>query len=129
MDRLDKIITQNSMKGNLVKWWSVNYVPATSDNNFCNSYNNDDTSIASFDVLNDTDKVLAEKILDENSNQYVFDKVSSMVDVDNVGLEEPKNDNLVLDEANAIYERLMREAAEDEAKKQAEIEAAKKAYE
>lgn len=35
--------------------------------------------------------------------------------------------NAVLAEANAIYERLMREAAEDEAKKQAEIDAAKAA--
>lgn len=31
----------------------------------------------------------------------------------------------VIQEANEIYERLLREAAEDEAKKKAEIEAAK----
>ena len=40
----------------------------------------------------------------------------------------PPEQNDIIDEANAIYERLLREAAEDEAKKQLEIENAKKQY-
>lgn len=40
-------------------------------------------------------------------------------------VEVPPEQEDILKEANAIYERLMREAAEDEAKKQAEIEEAK----
>lgn len=39
----------------------------------------------------------------------------------------PPEQEEIINEANAIYERLMREAAEDEAKKAAEIEAAKQA--
>ena len=56
------------------------------------------------------------------------------VNFDNI--EKPKKKNVndvvlppeqedIINEANAIYERLMREAAEDEARKAAEIEAAK----
>ncbi|MCM1181845.1 MAG: hypothetical protein NC337_00535 [Roseburia sp.] len=39
----------------------------------------------------------------------------------------PEQDEIIA-EANAIYERLLREAAEDEAKKRAEIDAARTAY-
>lgn len=41
----------------------------------------------------------------------------------------PDDQDEVLREANEIYERLMREAAEDAAKKQAEIDAARSVYE
>lgn len=41
----------------------------------------------------------------------------------------PTDQAEILREANEIYERLLREAAEDEAKKQAEIEAARSIYE
>jgi hypothetical protein len=41
----------------------------------------------------------------------------------------PPEQEEIINEANAIYERLLREAAEDEAKKQAEIEAARMAVE
>lgn len=41
----------------------------------------------------------------------------------------PPEQDEIIQEANAIYERLLREAAEDEAKKQAEIEAVRSAYE
>jgi hypothetical protein len=41
----------------------------------------------------------------------------------------PPEQEEIINEANAIYERLLREAAEDEAKKQAEIEAARIAVE
>ena len=41
----------------------------------------------------------------------------------------PPEQDEIIKEANAIYERLMREAAEDEAKKQAEIEAARQEFE
>lgn len=40
----------------------------------------------------------------------------------------PEQDDIVK-EANAIYERLLREAAEDEARKQAEIEAVRQQVE
>lgn len=41
----------------------------------------------------------------------------------------PPEQDEIIKEANAIYERLLREAAEDEARKQAEIEAVRKQVE
>lgn len=52
------------------------------------------------------------------------DKKSTKIAPKNVIL--PPEQEEIIQEANAIYERLMREAAEDEAKKQIEIEEARK---
>ena len=68
-----------------------------------------------------TQNVLDE-ILNKNNSQnyidnYIQDSVADAVPV-------PEDQEAIVAEANAIYERLLREAAEDEAKKQAEIDAA-----
>ncbi len=74
-------------------------------------------------------------ILNTSSNQNTVD---SLLSGGNAEVEKKKdNDDVILapehddiiKEANAIYERLMREAAEDEAKKQAEIEAVRQQVE
>jgi len=68
-----------------------------------------------------TQNVLDE-ILNKNNSQnfidnYIQDNATDAVPV-------PEDQEAIVAEANAIYERLLREAAEDEAKKQAEIDAA-----
>lgn len=68
-----------------------------------------------------TQNVLDE-ILNRNNSQnfvdnYIQDNATDAVPI-------PEDQEAIVAEANAIYERLLREAAEDEAKKQAEIAAA-----
>lgn len=61
-------------------------------------------------------------ILNISSSQSNIDSLlASSANADDVVLPPEQDD--IIKEANAIYERLLREAAEDEAKKQAEIEA------
>lgn len=83
-------------------------------------------------VDSDTQAALDE-IMGRSSSQS---SVDFLLQGNNITEEKPKNtaksdvvlppeQDAIIQEANAIYERLLREAAEDEAKKQAEIEAAK----
>ena len=83
-------------------------------------------------VDSDTQAALDE-IMGRSSSQS---SVDFLLQGNNIPEEKPKNtaksdvvlppeQDAIIQEANAIYERLLREAAEDEAKKQAEIEAAK----
>lgn len=119
MDKLDKINYENNMKKHLVKWWDVNYSPFASNNTSTDTLSPEE-EITPIEVLGDNEQMLAMRILKENSNQKAFEKASTFVE------NEERNRSMEAEqEANAIYERLMREAAEDEAKKQAEIEAAK----
>lgn len=74
-------------------------------------------------VDSDTQAAL-DAILNASSNQNSVDMLLS--DTKTVVL--PPEQEEIISEANAIYERLLREAAEDEAKKQAEIAAARNAY-
>lgn len=74
-------------------------------------------------------------IMTTSNNQHNVDSLLSGGAVEKKNGLMPSNDvvippeqNDIISEANAIYERLLREAAEDEAKKQAEIEAAKLQY-
>lgn len=60
-------------------------------------------------------------LLEGGSSAYASDGTSGS----NTVVLPPEQDEIIA-EANAIYERLLREAAEDEAKKQAEIEAVRK---
>lgn len=79
---------------------------------------------------------MLDEIMGNNTNsQNNIDSLFSNDTPNPAPKETPKKEEVVLPpeqddiikEANEIYERLMREAAEDEAKKQAEIEAAKMA--
>lgn len=75
-------------------------------------------------VDSDTQAALDE-ILSKASSQTTVDSLVTKASAPVV--LAPEHDEIVK-EANEIYERLLREAAEDEAKKQAEIEAAKRTW-
>ena len=88
--------------------------------------------------VDDQTKEALNAILSISNNQNTVDSLLLGNDADEpeslkkkenhyVGLP-PEQDDIVK-EANAIYERLLREAAEDEAKKQAEIEAVRRQVE
>lgn len=66
-----------------------------------------------------------DEILAKASSQTTVD---SLVNKASAPVVLPPEHEEIVKEANEIYERLLREAAEDEAKKQAEIEAAKKMW-
>ncbi len=83
-------------------------------------------------------KAALDAILNTSSNQNSVDSLIAGGAMDSASaygasstrevILPPEHEDIVR-EANAIYERLMREAAEDEAKKQAEIEAARRQFE
>ena len=85
--------------------------------------------------VDDQTKEALNAILSLSNNQNTVDSLlsggGSVEDTDDTAKKKnsdvtipPEQDDIVK-EANAIYERLMQEAAEDEAKKEAEIEAAR----
>lgn len=71
-------------------------------------------------VDEDTQAAL-DAILNASSNQNSVDSLLAGTAADNSVILPPEQDEIVR-EANEIYERLLREAAEDEARKQAEID-------
>ena len=81
--------------------------------------------------VDSTTQSMLDEIMGKNNAAHSIDNLipGNEPDFSNIEVNEapPEDQSAVLEEANAIYERLMREAAEDEAKKQAEIEAAKAA--
>lgn len=137
-DRLDEMNRKSSIHKNLIKWWDINMISPDmeADDDTTNEFdeiNNEldyetdvytsngivkdiDDSV-DFNELDDNSKDLALKILVENDKSNAYDKAYFSMEVDS--FESPEID------PNEIYERLMREAAEDEAKKQKEIEDAK----
>lgn len=64
-------------------------------------------------------KEALDAILNQSNNQNTVDSLLS----DNTTVVLPPEQDYIIQEANAIYERLLREAAEDEAKKWAEVNA------
>lgn len=72
-------------------------------------------------VDSSTQNVLDEILNKHNSQNYIDNYIQDNA-TDAVPI--PEDQEAIVAEANAIYERLLREAAEDEAKKQAEIDAA-----
>ncbi len=78
-------------------------------------------------VDSDTQAAL-DAIMSGSNNQNTVDMLLSGGGSSKAVVLPPEQDEII-QEANAIYERLLREAAEDEAKKQAEIEAIRSAYE
>lgn len=80
------------------------------------------TQSALDEILNRSSSQNSIDVLFNNSSEP---EASQKKNVNDVIL--PPEQEEIINEANAIYERLMREAAEDEAKKAAEIEAAKQA--
>lgn len=82
--------------------------------------------------IDSSTKSALDEILNKSSSQNSIDKMFDNNSEPEIPLKKNVNDVVlppeqedIINEANAIYERLMREAAEDEARKAAEIEAAK----
>ncbi len=77
--------------------------------------------------VDESTKAALDAIMNTSNNQNTVDSLLSSAQPQKEVILPPEHKEIV-DEANAIYNRLMREAAEDEAKKQAEIEAARQKY-
>ena len=142
MDRLTSYNKKNSTKGNLIKWWEFKMVDPEPENLASEDMKTEEVlpgitrtvingvSLTSLEMskeeymdvyenqFSSSEQELFDSIVSENRMDNAFDKASSVVD-------EMQEDNQALQEANEIYERLMREAMEDDMKKQQEIEAAK----
>lgn len=73
--------------------------------------------------VDDQTQLTLDEILNAASSQCNIDSLVEATKSGDVTL--PPEQDEIIREANAIYERLLREAAEDEAKKQAEIDAVK----
>lgn len=113
-DKLDEIIRNNNLKGNLIKWWNVNFkIPEQQEEN-----TGEMSSPADGDnVFSEGNTVIYESILKDNSrDEDPFEKAMRQV--------QEENDKSI-EEANKVYERLMREAQMDEDKKRQEIEKVK----
>lgn len=124
---------------NVIKWWFVTYNPnafkvwpsqaekeaAQDEEPPDESYNATTGSYSGLygqqPIDSDTQSLLDE-IMHESSSQTVID---SLVEKSSDVILPPEQEDIIK-EANLIYERLMREAKEDEERKAAEIEAIKR---
>lgn len=128
-DKLDEMNRKTQIHSNIIKWWDVNMLPSIEEKDESDSSDNNSEIVEGKDnypytgmlylddIDDDASREIASMVLEKNNNQDAFNKAYFSME-----LEEYDNKK---DEANEIYERLMREAAEDEAKKQKEIEEAK----
>lgn len=113
-DKLDEIIRNNNLKANLIKWWNVkmHHAPAQQEETV------EETATADDDAFSETNTVLYESILKDNSrDEDPFEKAMRQV-------KEEEDQNK--EEANKVYERLQQEALMDEEKKWQEIEEIKR---
>lgn len=132
-DKVDQRNRERLLKGNLIKWWNVNVVTETDENldstDIINDTNYEQVNISDSATAMPKGLILQSKPegLEEDERELlnlIMDR-NDHTDVYNTAMDEMNQS--VLDEANEIYERLMREAAEDEAKKEKEIAEAKMA--
>ena len=104
---------------NIIKWWFVVYNP-----DFRKIWpSKEEEETARQKELDDQTQSTLDEILNASSSQCNIDSLVKAAKSEDVTL--PPEQDKIIREANAIYERLLREAAEDEAKKQAEIDAVK----
>lgn len=131
-DKVDQRNRERLLKGNLIKWWNVNVVNEQEDNDDYSNVINEDIAYEASEISNSTTTMPKGLILqtrpegleeDERELLNLIMDRNDHSDVYNSAMDEMNQSTL--DEANAIYERLMREAAEDEAKKEREIAEAK----
>ena len=117
LDKLDRINYYSKMHCHLVKWWNVNMVAPDSEEEAAVAEGDD-----AYDPDAEAEKLVMEALSDNagstdagssDSSSATNDPFAAMDDIPPDALE--------------IYNRLMAEAAADEAAKQAEIEAAKAA--
>ena len=115
-DKLDRIRRDEHMHSNLIKWWNVKMEEPEGQEIFSGDEADTDANEAegiAVSQLSEEERAWARKIVQDGKYDDAYE--SAMAEVKTR-------------EANEIYERLMREAMEDEEKKQAEIEAVKKMY-
>ncbi len=127
LDKLDKIHYYNTLHGNLVKWWSVNMIgmdePQASEQG------------AAYDPDAAAEELLADALGYGSANQgmeygYRTDGNNQPVpDAKEAFGENSGMDPEAAQAAMEIFNRLQAEAAADEAAKQAEIEATRRAAE
>lgn len=127
-DKVDERNRERYLRGNLIKWWNVKVesedddvveedklddLLSGNDNNNLGGIFNGLINQPAPQGLDEDERMLLGLIMDKSDRSDVFNSA-----MDEMNAEKER-------EANEIYERLMKEAAEDEAKKQNEIEAAK----
>lgn len=127
-DKVDERNRERYLRGNLIKWWNVKVesedddvveedklddLLSGNDNNNSGGIFNGLINQPAPQGLDEDERMLLGLIMDKSDRSDVFNSA-----MDEMNAEKER-------EANEIYERLMKEAAEDEAKKQNEIEAAK----
>lgn len=118
LDKLDRINYYSKMHCHLVKWWNVNMV--TPDSEEENSGNDGEEG---YDPDAEAEKLIMEALGEDAGSTDVSSSAESLsFDSDPFGSQDD-----IPPDALEIYNRLMAEAAADEAAKQAEIEAAKAA--
>ncbi|HOO80681.1 MAG TPA: hypothetical protein PLZ77_05735 [Lachnospiraceae bacterium] len=142
-DHLDRINHENYLRGNLIKWWNVNIIPAQTtmeedaeDSDYEDVRDQMSNSAWSNEQLSDNTEEQSEwnadSLMEEqrNTDDQDDDKQNVIEQVlqsnSNQSVYEIALKNLQLEEAKEIYERLLREAKADEEKKQKEIENAMK---
>lgn len=142
-DHLDRINHENYLRGNLIKWWNVNIIPAQTtmeedaeDSDYEDVRDQMSNSAWSNEQLSDNTEEQSEWNADSlteeqrNTDDQDDDKQNVIEQVlqsnSNQSVYEIALKNLQLEEAKEIYERLLREAKADEEKKQKEIENAMK---
>ena len=140
---MDRINHENYLRGNLIKWWNVNIIPAQTtmeedaeDSDYEDVRDQMSNSAWSNEQLSDNTEEQSEwnadSLMEEqrNTDDQDDDKQNVIEQVlqsnSNQSVYEIALKNLQLEEAKEIYERLLREEKADEEKKQKEIENAMK---
>ncbi len=141
---------------NIIKWWFVDYNPnvkriwpskaeeeaallkeaekekqhlleskETADQKHYNATTGSYSGLYGQGMMDDDSQARLDEIMYISSSQTSID---AMVKNAYTDVPHPPEQETIIQEANIIYERLLQEAKEDEARKAAEIEAAKQAY-
>ncbi|MCR5011383.1 MAG: hypothetical protein K6A72_03510 [Lachnospiraceae bacterium] len=116
LDKLDRINYYSKMHCHLVKWWNVNMVTPDSEEETTEGDGDDN-----YDPDAEAEKLIMEALGEDLGNT----DVSRQADASSVAADPFSSQGDIPPDALEIYNRLMAEAAADEAAKQAEIEAAK----
>ena len=124
-DKIDILNRNNTMHSNFIKWWNVKVEYPEDDFTPQEEAMNLATMDLS-DIPDERARAVVANALSLNDNSNVFAELMASGVAREFIDEEKKSADDILEEANAIFERLQREAAEDDAKRRSEIEEAKR---
>lgn len=124
-DKIDILNRNNTIHSNFIKWWNVKVEYPEDDFTPQEEAMNLATMDLS-DIPDERDRAVVANALSLNDNSNVFAELMASGVAREFIDEEKKSADDILEEANAIFERLQREAAEDDAKRRSEIEEAKR---